>query len=307
VPYFVDRVRWLYLHMSYALEVVLHPQDSATAINKYLSRIKGGFPRENANGVIFFACDDLFMEHFGYNLIFSCYETMRECGVHVHLYEPSTAIVRRLVAMTNQFPDLKLSYTYEEAIDVGSLPERGMYYTAFRFVAAKKVSEESQSVLVCLDADSLIMNSLQQVITKARQYDVGLYFRPHKRQVHKKIVAFCVIVTPTKPARDFLTFFSGLALKFHQHYPNIRSPHWIDQSGLYVAYLWGKFRDRVSFWSVGKGVVDYDFSTAACIWTAKGKQKQNEVFLQASHRLREKYAVALGSQASDYAAGSLPV
>src|SRR6478736_3952869 len=105
MPYFLDRARWLYFHGLYALRVLRSPQESVTAVNNYISRIKGIFPRQNANGVIFFACDTQFMEQFGYNLIVSCYETARECGVHVHLYEPSVAILRRLAAMKDQFPD----------------------------------------------------------------------------------------------------------------------------------------------------------------------------------------------------------
>src|SRR6476469_3555869 len=99
MPYFLDRARWLYFHGLYALSVLRSPQESATAVNNYMSRIKGGFPRQNANGVIFFACDDQFMERFGYSLIFSCHETARECGAHVHLYEPSAATLGHLAAM----------------------------------------------------------------------------------------------------------------------------------------------------------------------------------------------------------------
>jgi hypothetical protein len=129
---------------------------------------------------------------------------------------------------------------------------------------------------------------------------VGLYFRLKKRRVQKKIAAFCVLINHTKPALDFITFFSGLALKFHQHYPSIRSPLWIDQSGLYFAYLWSKLRERMSFYTVDKRVVDYEFSAAACIWTAKGKRKKDAVFLKESCRILEKYAAALDSQAQDY-------
>src|SRR5262249_50676864 len=229
------------------------------------------------------------------SLIFSCYETVRECGVHVHLYEPLGDTVQRLEAMKVRFHDMNLSYTYEAQVDFGSLPERGMYYTAFRFVAVKKIMEESHSLLVCLDADSLIMHSLQQEIANARRHDVGLYFRLKKRELHKKIAAFCVLVNPTQPALNFITFFSGLALKFHQHYPNIRSRFWIDQSGLYVAYLWSKLSRRVSFYTVDKHIVDYEFSPTACIWTAKGKRKENKAFLKESQRILEKYAVALHS------------
>jgi hypothetical protein len=301
MAYFLARLKWLYFHVFYTLSVLLHPQESATAVNNYIARIKGIFPRTNANGVIFFACDAQFMERFGYSLIFSCYETARECGVHVHLYEPSAAILRHLAALKEHFSDLKLSYTYEEEIDFGSLPERGMYYAAFRFVAARKIMEESQSLLVCLDADSLIKNSMQQVIASARQHDVGLYFRLKKRQVHKKIAAFCFIFNYTKKSLAFLNFVSGLSIKFLQHYPSIRPDlhFYFDQSGLYFSYLWTKLRERVSFYTVGKRVVDYEFSAATCIWTAKGKRKEDEVFLQESRRIWEKYAAALNSEAND--------
>lgn len=83
MPYFLERLQWVYFHVLYALSVLLHPRESATAVNNYMSRIKGIFPRQNTKGVIFFACDTQFMEQFGYNLIVSCYETARECGVHL--------------------------------------------------------------------------------------------------------------------------------------------------------------------------------------------------------------------------------
>ncbi|MBI3799466.1 MAG: hypothetical protein HY268_21175 [Deltaproteobacteria bacterium] len=293
VSSYVDRAKWLSAHVSYSLSVLLHPRESAQAVQSHLARIQGVFPRENANGVIFFAGNEPFMERFGYNLIWSCYAHARQCGVHVHLYEPSAEILRHLEAMKENFSDLQLSYTYEDDIDFGSLPERGMYYTAFRFVVARKILEESKSLLVCLDADSLIMHSLHQVITNALQRDVGLYFRLKKRRLNKKIAAFCVIFNNTKKSLAFLTFFAGLALKFQQHYPSTRTHFWFDQSALYFSYVLSKLQGRVSFYTIGKRVVDYEFSDKACIWTAKGKRKKAEVFLQESCRIRDQYAAAL--------------
>jgi len=265
------------------------------AVNRHVARIKGVFPRENANGVIFFACNDPFMERFGYSLILSCYENARQCGVHVHLYEPSADILRHLAALRENLRDLKLSYTYEYDIDFGKLPEHGIYYTAFRFVTVKKIIEESKSLIVCLDADSLLMHSLQPVIADARQYDVGLYCRLKKRRFNKKIAAFCVIFNHTQKSLAFINFFAGIAIKFQQKYPTIRTHFWFDQSGLYFSYLFSKLKDRLSFYTIGKSVVDYEFSDQAYIWTAKGKRKKDEVFLQESRRIRDKYATVLGS------------
>jgi len=212
VPYFLERVEWFYFNLFYSLGVLLNPKESAKAVNSHISRIKGVFPRENTNGIIFFACNDQFMERFGYSLILSCYENARECGVHVHLYKPSAEILRRLESMKEKFSDMNLSYTYED-IDLGSLPEHGIYYTAFRFVAVRKIIEESKSPIVCLDADSLIMHSVQQVIANARQYDVGLYFRLKSRRLNKKIAAFCVIFNNMKRSLEFINFFSGISIK----------------------------------------------------------------------------------------------
>ena len=292
---YVERTRWWFAHVSSSLSVLLHPQECAQAVQRHLSRIQGVFPHENAHGVIFFACNDPYLERFGYNLIWSCYENARHCGVHVHLYEPSAHVLRHLASLREQVSDLQLSYTYEYDLDLGRLPERGMYYTAFRFVAARKIMEESQSLLVCLDADSLIRHSLQPVIADACQHDVGLYFRLQKRRLTKKIAGFCVIFTPTPQALTFLNFFAGLSIKFQQHYPGTRAHFWFDQSGLYCSYVLSKLTARVSFYSIGKSVVDDEFSENACIWTAKGKQKKNAVFLQESCRLREQYGAALDS------------
>ncbi|HJY81601.1 MAG TPA: hypothetical protein VKK81_11030, partial [Candidatus Binatia bacterium] len=99
----------------------------------------------------------------------------------------------------------------------------------------------------------------------------------------------------TKQSLAFLNFFSGIAIKCQKQYPETRTHFWFDQSGLYFSYLFSKGRERVSFYSVGKSIVDYEFSEKACIWTAKGKRKRDEIFLKESRRLREKYAAALDS------------
>jgi len=288
-PYFFERIEWVYFNWLYSLGVLLHPTQSAQAVNRHTSRINGDFPRENANGIIFSACNDYFLDRFGYNLVLSCYERAHECSVHLHLYEPSAVTFRRLESMRSQFPDLKLSYTYESDIDFGTLPERGMYYTAFRFVAARRLLEESKSSVICLDADSLIMNSLQPVFAEARQHDVGLYLRPEKRRVTKKIAAFAVILNPTQKALAFIDMFSAIAIKFHSRYPKLRWIFYFDQSALYLCFLLSSLRGRTSFYRLRKSVVDFEFSAAACIWTAKGRRKNDAVFLTESRRIMERY------------------
>ena len=83
--------------------------------------------------------------------------------------------------------------------------------------------------MICLDADSLIMKSLQQVIAIARQRDVGLYFRLKRRKITKKIAAFCVIFNHTKKSLEFMNFFSGIAIQFQKNYPRTRTNFWFDR------------------------------------------------------------------------------
>jgi hypothetical protein len=291
-----DRARWVYTNVSYALKVFCHPRETAAAVQHHLGRIQGTCPRPTAHGVICFACDERFLERFGYNFIWSCYEHAPACSVHVHLYEPSALTLRRLHALQAHVSALQLSYTYEREIDFGRLPGgRGKYYAAFRFVAARKILQESKSLLLWLDADSLIMHGMQPLFAAARQHDVGLYFRLRKRTLNKKVAAFCAIFNYTPPSLAFLDSYAGITLKLHQHYPATRTHFWFDQSGLYCAYVLSKLKGKVSFYAVGKNVVDYDFAANAYIWTAKGERKQEEAFLQESQRLREQYAATLES------------
>ena len=288
VPLVVERVQWWALHVAHSFDVLLHSDAHAAIVDRHLSRIKGASPPTNPNGVIFFACDVGFMERFGFALISSCYEHARECGIHVHLYEPTPEIIHRLEAIKAAVGDLQLSYTYEDDIDLGDLPERGMYYTAFRFVALRKLLAESKSLFICLDADSLIVNPLPQVVADARQRDVGLYFRLRRRHLNKKIAAFCVIVNHTPGALKFLDFFAAISMKFHRHYIRFRSRFYFDQSALYFSYLACMFGRRTSFYTVGKTVVDYDFGDAAGIWTAKGERKHDPAFVDETRRMMDK-------------------
>lgn len=289
VPLFLERAEWFYLHVVHSLDVLRHPERSTAAVAGHLARIKGTSPSANPNGVIFFACDPSFMERFGAALISSCYAHARECSVHVHLYQPTAAVLHDMEAMRATFHDMPLSYTYEDEIDFGALPDRGMYYTAFRFVAVRKLVEESRSPFICLDADSLIINSPQPIIAAVRKRDVGLCFRRHRRRLNKKILAFCVAFNHTPGAIAFLDLFAALALKFRRHYIPFRSGFYFDQSGLYFSYLINRARLRSTFCAIRKTVVDYDFGPGACIWTAKGVRKNDPVFVDESRRIVNQY------------------
>jgi hypothetical protein len=288
VPLFLERAQWFSLLVMHSLDVLRHAQESSDAVARHLTRIKGVSPSANSNGVIFFACDSSFMKRFGLALISSCYENARECSVHVHLFQPTSEILHDVEAAQAKFGDMPLSYTYEDAIDFGALPDRGMYYTAFRFVAVRKLVEESQSLFICLDADSLIVNSPHALIVELGKRDVGLCLRLHRRHVNKKILAFCVAFNHTPGAIAFLDLFAAISLKFRRHYVPFRSGFYFDQSGLHFAYLISRLW-RSTFYSIRKTAVSYDFAPHACIWTAKGVRKNNPVFLEESRRLIDKY------------------
>ena len=297
IPAFVERAQWFSLHIAHSLDAIRHPAPHAQRFREHLARIKGAAPAPNPHAIIFFAADPHFMERFGFALIASCYAHARECGVHVHLFAPTGEILQRLRAAQAACPDMQISYTYEDEIDYGDLPDRGMYYTAFRFIALRKLLADSRSLFICLDADSLIVNSLQVMIAEARRRDVGLYFRLSRRHLNKKIAAFCVIANHTPGALQFLDLFTAIAMTFHQHYRRFRSNFYFDQSALYVSYLIARLRRRSTFYAIRKTAVDYDFCDQACIWTAKGVRKHDQRFLDESRRMIDKCGLSPGGNA----------
>jgi hypothetical protein len=297
VPAFVERAHWFSLHVAHSLDALRHPAVHAQRFQQHLARIKGMAPAPNPHAVIFFAADSGFMQRFGFALIASCYEHARECGVHVHLYAPTPEILQRLGAAQGACAGMQISYTYEDEIDYGTLPDRGMYYTAFRFVALRKLLEDSRSLFICLDADSLVVNSLQAMIADARRCDMGLYFRLSRRHLNKKIAAFCVIANHTAGALQFLDLFAAIAMTFHRHYRPFRSNFYFDQSALYASYLIARLRWRSTFYAIAKTAVDYDFGNQACIWTAKGMRKHDQRFLDESRRMLDAFEPSTSDRA----------
>jgi hypothetical protein len=297
IPAFAERVQWFSLHVAHSLDAVRHPAAHAQRFHEHVARIKGAAPLSNPHAIIFFAADPRFMERFGFSLIASCYAQARECGVHVHLYDPTPEILQRLRAAQAACAGMHISYTYEDEIDYGALPDRGMYYTAFRFVALRKLLEDARSLFICLDADSLVVSSLQPMIAEARRCDVGLYFRLSRRHLNKKIAAFCVIANHSPGALQFLDVFAAIAMTFHRRYRRFRSNFYFDQSALYVSYLIARLRRRSTFYSIRKTAVDYDFCDQACIWTAKGMRKHDQRFLDESRRMLDKCGLSPGGNA----------
>ncbi|HVO23286.1 MAG TPA: hypothetical protein VMW56_06620 [Candidatus Margulisiibacteriota bacterium] len=288
VPLFLERAQWFSLLVMHSLDVLRHTQESSDAVARHLASIKGVSPSANSNGVIFFACDSTFMKRFGLALIASCYENACECSVHVHLFQPTSEILHDVETAGAKFQGMPISYTYEDAIDFGALRDPGMYYTAFRFVAVRKLVEESRSLFICLDADSLVVNSPHTLIAELTKRDVGLCFRLNRRHVNKKILAYCVAFNHTPGAIAFLDLFAAISLKFRHHYVPFRSGFYFDQSGLYFAYLISRLW-RSTFYAIRKTVVSYAFTPGACIWTAKGVRKHDPVFLDEGRRVVDKY------------------
>jgi hypothetical protein len=280
------RISWLLLNWSYALRTQMHCSSIPGDVARFNSRFLGTAPGQNSAGVLFFACDERYMEKFGYSLILSCHENAPECGVHVHLYEPSSATMRKLSLLQKRLSS-NLSYTFEKNIDFGTLPDRRWYYTAFRFLVAKKISEESSSLVICVDADSLVRKSLQPIVELGRTQDVGLFYRSNKRGLRKKIGAFCVVLNNTPGCFDFINFYGGIILKFWSNYPRFSWP--FDQSALYLSFLRSRLQHRTSLWHLDDSAVGFEFPNEACIWTAKGRQKNDQMFIKDAHRILDKF------------------
>lgn len=108
--------------------------------------------------VLMVACDSTYLHKFVLAFLLSARELPdRSFGLHVHVYEPQENDLEILQKFDRDYPELKLSYSWEEKSSIlasGQPP----YYACMRFCRAYQILQTSEKLqkIAVVDADSLL-------------------------------------------------------------------------------------------------------------------------------------------------------
>lgn len=212
---------------------------------------------KDAQAVYFICCDGFYFERFAEAAVSSC---MRNSSVdfiiHIHLINrlaSAASVLSRLRARVR--PDrLRIS---EETVDLSAfdVAEQRTYYACRRFYLLPDLVARYGRLLLCVDADQLIVGSVEPLLDQMRGYDVGLTHDPlNNLNLPSCFSATAAFFAPTEAAlifadrvRHYVDFFMTVE----------RTPLWhLDQAALAVTYL--NDPDAIRLWRFPISIVQSD-------------------------------------------------
>jgi hypothetical protein len=192
------------------------------------------------------------------------------------LVNPTKADLDKVTAAANEATATSVSVVAhaKPELEHWTAKERQPYFASARFLFCEQLLVEARCPVICMDADTLIVNPLNlQIAALKGPVDVALWRRDLEQDghpEHMKVNAAVVAFFPTPNARRFA---AALAERLNAEFANGRPAWFIDQillirtieamgSGLIAANLRGAFKD-------------FDkFKPNSVVWSAKGDSKE---------------------------------
>lgn len=142
------------------------------------------------------------------------------------------------------------------------------YCANIRATIMLKVMLENKSDVLYLDADSLVRGDITHI--GDFKGEASFLLRTKSRSLSTKVASGVVYVKYSKVGIKFLRYWKFKINRYGIH------KWYTDQKALYRAFV--KYEKHVS--PLSSTFIDWSLSDKGLIWTAKGSQKRNKVFIE---------------------------
>jgi hypothetical protein len=195
-------------------------------------------------------------------------------NIHLHATGLSEAYRRELQQFAGTRAGGLLSYTWDDLeFDNLSGPRRWYYLAAVRFVRLYQLVEACQAPVLSLDADGVVVRSLEEKFAQLAGQDAGIYLRLGNTLDWRKVLASALFVMPTALGRRYMrdvaiVIASLLGRELHYH---------VDQ--LVIYHMWRLYHAGAPGFRVAElsqDMADWECSEDSYIWSAKGDRKYSQ-------------------------------
>lgn len=194
----------------------------------------------------------------------------------LHIINPTEEVRNAALHLAASLKNTRLAVS-AESIDLAdwSPDERRTYYACARFPGISRLLKECGTIsILCLDADSLIVNPIDSDFTDKTDADIVVDLRNNEgqSQEHVAIAAGAVWLRPTPQVRKF-------ALDLAEEIDGLvqsRGLNWFaDQIAFYRKMQ--AHAKSVRFYNLKRKYLDWNFAEDSIVWSAKGKRKDNDL------------------------------
>ncbi|MFG0826862.1 hypothetical protein ACF8R6_00500 [Pseudomonas sp. CJQ_7] len=220
--------------------------------------------------VLFTACDTGYLS-FAISLIKSADLFSPGATFVLHVINPDESAVIRLQELSNFLQSTRLAISFEE-IDLSSLDldQRRAYFASARFLQISKLLSTFSVPVLSLDADSLLVNPIDQDFTDKKDADIVIVRRDLKQEQpdHLAIATGSIWLSPTSKVSEFL---DGISAQIDQGV-EARSLEWFVDQKLFYRQM-KSYEGSLKVYNLKRKYADWTFSPDSILWAGKGGLK----------------------------------
>ncbi|MEP5764928.1 MAG: hypothetical protein ABJ308_10045 [Halieaceae bacterium] len=221
--------------------------------------------------MIFSACDSDYLE-YAIPLIRSLEVFSPGLTFLLHIVNPNPNAIERVLTLQKELQDTCIGLSIER-IDLTMLSrdERRTYFAMARFVRLKEILTTEGPPIFCIDADSLIVNSIDDDFSDKEDVDISLVIRD--RRVTSTLDPLSVAVgsiwlNPTEQtlkliidvADDLISAFAAGDI------------YWFIDQEIFGHRILDPNR-KIRAYNIKRKFADWDFSEGSILWSGKGDRK----------------------------------
>ncbi|MFN0164643.1 MAG: protein arginine N-methyltransferase [Burkholderiales bacterium] len=191
-------------------------------------------PTDDAQAVIFAACDSVYFRRFAYPLLNSLrLRSATRLRVHLHVFNPDPWIEDEIATLPINGSLVSLEMT-SETRQFASADEAKTFYSCARLYQVPALLTRHRLPVIMMDMDVLALQPLAALIALAERHDVAVLQWPGPRwRIWDTIYASTVVFRPTVGGLRFATMVENYVRSFISR----PSGAWyLDQIALFAAY-----------------------------------------------------------------------
>jgi len=238
---------------------------------RYESSLHGEFPTNVKTAVVFLSCDEAYFDKFGIHLVRSSLKNASDLNVHLHV----NCLSRQYHKKLEQFAETEgrglFSFTWDD-IEFEHLDgaQRWYYLASVRFVRLYQLASQCNVPVLSVDADGVIVKSLDPKLRELDGKDVGIYLRLTNTLDWRKVLASALFVMPTQTGRNYIRDVALMIAWLLRG----KLPYHIDQ--LVIYYMWQRYENAgagLRCVTLSQDMADWEYLENSYVWSAKGDRK----------------------------------
>jgi len=228
----------------------------------------------NDGPIIFSTCDDTYL-NYAISLIRSVDLFSPGFSFVLHLINPSISSISQIKKLKNNLNKTALALSVEE-IDLSELSEkeRVAYYACARFHKLTSLLEQVATPIFSLDADTLVVNSIDKKFSDKEKADVVLV----KRNLKEDKPDHLAVATGSiwfNSNYQTLCFLQNISKKIDDLLVS-RKLRWFADQIVFFECMQQSVQD-LRIYNLKSKYADWEYRVSSIVWAGKGERKVNDM------------------------------